>query len=262
VPRSKGSSRPGKMPLSGRAQRPTDGSSRRYRPPALPSSAATRGRPLIDHGPAAQVRTHPGHRLRAALPDTQLCVQSLVNTSENPCQADIACRMSALPSPSVTATECRQCLDGAVTVSIPGTWADMEETLVDGTCQQPHFAVRDVRHSRRMTRDTRERVRFWESNGSGGTLSGAVRSGHNARMEAPDVQECGATAALPACALSSHRGGQGSCQLRLRQAKLTFKLSSLVLRACHAHGWSESRTSAGRATGAGGGAGGFGGRAG
>jgi len=78
-------------------------------------------------------------------------------------------------------------------------------------------------------------VRFWERNGSGGTLSSGARSGHRARLDSSDVQERRLTAALPGCALSSHRGGQGSCQLRLRQAKLTFKLSSLVLRACHSH---------------------------
>jgi PBP superfamily domain len=52
-------------------------------------------------------------------------------------------------------------------------------------------------------------VRFWERNGSGGALSGAVRSGHRAWPDLSDLQVRPATAALPGCALSSHRGGQG-----------------------------------------------------
>ncbi len=52
-------------------------------------------------------------------------------------------------------------------------------------------------------------VRVWERNGSGGALSAAVRRGHRARLNAADVLERRATAALPGCALSSHRGGQG-----------------------------------------------------
>jgi hypothetical protein len=56
---------------------------------------------------------------------------------------------------------------------------------------------------------TRSSVRFWEQNGSGGPLSDTVRRGHHARLDVSDVQEYRATAALPGCALSSHRGGQG-----------------------------------------------------
>src|SRR5262245_58883106 len=78
-------------------------------------------------------------------------------------------------------------------------------------------------------------VRFWERNGSGGTLSGGARSGHRTWLDSSDVQERPVAVCLLVVALGSHRGGQGSCQLRLRQAKLTFKLSSLVLRACHSH---------------------------
>ena len=52
-------------------------------------------------------------------------------------------------------------------------------------------------------------VRFWKQNGSSGTLSSAVRGGHCAQPDFSDVQECRATAALPGCVLSSHRGGQG-----------------------------------------------------
>src|SRR5690242_14985281 len=52
-------------------------------------------------------------------------------------------------------------------------------------------------------------VRFWEQNGSGGTLSTAVRCGHRARLEAADVRERHAAVGSPSWALSSHRGGQG-----------------------------------------------------
>jgi len=54
----------------------------------------------------------------------------------------------------------------------------------------------------------RSRVRFWEQNGSGGTPSGTVRSGHRTRLDASDVQERRVTAASSAGALSSHRGAQ------------------------------------------------------
>src|SRR2546430_13723289 len=60
------------------------------------------------------------------------------------------------------------------------------------------------------TATQRSRVRFWEHDGSGGTLSGSVRSGHRARLDVSDVQERPMTAALHERALSSHRGGQGS----------------------------------------------------
>ena len=56
---------------------------------------------------------------------------------------------------------------------------------------------------------TRKRVRFWERNGSGGRLSGAVRSGHRAWLDSPDVRKRAAAAVLPGGALSSHRGSQG-----------------------------------------------------
>jgi len=52
-------------------------------------------------------------------------------------------------------------------------------------------------------------VRFWEQNGSGGPLSGAVRRGHRTQLDVSDVQECRITAASPGYALTSHRGGQG-----------------------------------------------------
>jgi hypothetical protein len=55
----------------------------------------------------------------------------------------------------------------------------------------------------------RNRVRFWERNGSGGTLLAAVRSGQPTRLDAADVRERPAAVALQDCALSSHRGGQG-----------------------------------------------------
>ena len=51
----------------------------------------------------------------------------------------------------------------------------------------------------------RSRVRFWEHDGSGGTLSGSVRSGHRARLAISDVQERPITAALHERALSSGR---------------------------------------------------------
>jgi hypothetical protein len=57
-------------------------------------------------------------------------------------------------------------------------------------------------------RKTRSRVRFWERNGSGGRLSGAVTSGHRAWQDSPDVRKRAAAAVLPGGALSSHRGGQ------------------------------------------------------
>lgn len=47
--------------------------------------------------------------------------------------------------------------------------------------------------------------RFWEQNGSGGTLPGTVRSGYRARPDPSDVQKRPMTAASPGCALSSHR---------------------------------------------------------
>ena len=58
-------------------------------------------------------------------------------------------------------------------------------------------------------RSRRSCVRFWEQNGSGGTLPGAVRSGHCTGLYVSDVQERRIAVALPGCALSSHRGGQG-----------------------------------------------------
>jgi len=54
----------------------------------------------------------------------------------------------------------------------------------------------------------RSRVRFWEQDGSGGTLSAAARRGHRARPDVSDVQEFRMTAASLGCALSSHRGDQ------------------------------------------------------
>jgi len=46
------------------------------------------------------------------------------------------------------------------------------------------------------TATQRSRVRSWEHDGSGGTLSGSVRNGHRARLDLSDVQERPMTAAL------------------------------------------------------------------
>ena len=60
-----------------------------------------------------------------------------------------------------------------------------------------------------VANSTRSHVRFWEQNGSGGTLPGAVRSGHRARPNPSDLLGRRTAAGLPPSALSSHRGGQG-----------------------------------------------------
>jgi len=65
----------------------------------------------------------------------------------------------------------------------------------------------------------RNRVRFWERNGSGGTLLAAVRSGQPTRLDAADVRERRAAAALLGSALSSHRGGRGSNPLSSTQTR-------------------------------------------
>ena len=67
---------------------------------------------------------------------------------------------------------------------------------------------------------TRGCVRFWEQNGSGGTLSSAVRGGHGAQLDVSDVQECRITADLPGCVLSSHRQAR-RCHYRAGASKLT-----------------------------------------
>ena len=91
-----------------------------------------------------------------------------------------------------------------------------------------HSRIRLVSRSRRGPlglpdgKGIRSRVRFWERTGSGGTRSGAFRSGHRARLGAFDVQERPAAGASSDCALSSHRGGQGfkSPQLHPEIARL------------------------------------------
>ena len=70
---------------------------------------------------------------------------------------------------------------------------------------------------------TKGRVRFWEQNGSGGPLLGSVGSGDRARPDAADVQKRPITAALPSCALSSHRGGQGFKSPQLHREVFTFR---------------------------------------
>jgi len=51
-------------------------------------------------------------------------------------------------------------------------------------------------------------IRFWEQDGSGGALSGEVRSGYPASLYAADVRKRRTAAASPGCALSSHRGAR------------------------------------------------------
>ena len=82
----------------------------------------------------------------------------------------------------------------------PGRPPTVQPRMPDGF--RAHFLSP---HGKRI----RNRVRFWERNGSGGTLLAAVRSGQPTRLDAADVRERRAAAALLRSALSSHRGGQG-----------------------------------------------------
>ena len=69
----------------------------------------------------------------------------------------------------------------------------------------------------------RNGVRFWEQNGSGGTLLGAARRGHRAPLDVSDVRERRMTRALPGGALGSHRGGQGFKSPQLHREVFTFQ---------------------------------------
>jgi len=69
--------------------------------------------------------------------------------------------------------------------------------------------VKPAAMAARVSRSTRNCVRFWEQNGSGETMAGAVRRGHNTLLGAADVQERPRAAASSVSVLSSHRGGQG-----------------------------------------------------
>ena len=71
----------------------------------------------------------------------------------------------------------------------------------------------------------------WEQDGSGGTLSNAVRRGHRARLDSSDVQECLIAAGLLACVLSSGRRGH-----RFKSGHPTGKRQvTRHLVACHLH---------------------------
>ena len=79
-------------------------------------------------------------------------------------------------------------------------------------CSRPQLPSTTLRQGRQHEKH----VRFWERNGSGGRLSGVVRSGHRAWLNSPDVRKRAAAAVLPGDALSSHRGDQrfdGSARL-------------------------------------------------
>jgi len=62
--------------------------------------------------------------------------------------------MSALPPPSVYGSRSTASAGRSGHEEHPGARVSVAKTLIGGAYQQPRFAESDVRHSRRMTRNT------------------------------------------------------------------------------------------------------------
>lgn len=86
-----------------------------------------------------------------------------------------------------------------------GSGADAVLDAACGSCRQPSQSLAFT-----VSNGTRGCVRFWERNGSGGTLSGAGRSGYPARPDAADVRERRTGAGSPGCAQFASRGRDGA----------------------------------------------------